>query len=298
MRERNILLPQPSEKTEIAHELNKSPTTETVEGIEIHLLLDGIFQRYGYDFRNYTRAALKSRVRYCMWEERVNSVSALQEKILYDAGCWERCLYAFSVSVTSMFRDAGFYLAFKEKVVPLLCNYPLVRIWHAGCASGEEVYSISILLHEAGLYEHALIYATDMNASLLGRASAGVYSREKMKEYGENYRQAQGKGALADYYLPHEEGFIFRDELKKNIIWAQHNLVSDSSFNEFQVILCCNVLIYFDRVLQTRVHKLLYESLAPGGMLGLAGRESTRFSPYAACYEEMDAIAKWVRRIG
>lgn len=278
--------------------MNKVPRPEIIEDIEVHLLLEGIFQCYGFDFRNYSRNALKSRVRYCMWEERVNSVSALQEKILYEAGCWERCLYAFSVSVTSMFRDARFYLAFKKKVIPLLRNYPLVRIWHAGCASGEEVYSLSILLHEAGLYEQALIYATDMNDTLLGRASAGVYSMEKMKEYGENYRHAQGQGALADYYLPHEEGFIFRDELKKNIIWAQHNLVSDGSFNEFQVILCRNVLIYFDHVLQTRVHKLLYESLAPGGMLGLAGRENTRLSPYAACYEEVDAVAKWVRRIG
>ena len=279
------------------------PSPETIEDIEVHLLLEGIFQCYGFDFRNYSRNALKSRMRYCMWEESVNSISALQEKILYDAACWERCLYALSVSVTSMFRDAGFYGVFKEKIIPLLRDYPLIRIWHAGCASGEEVYSVAILLREAGLYERTLIYATDMNAALLDRASAGVYSKEKMQEYSENYRLVagygiKGTGSLADYYLPHEDGFVVREELKKNIIWAQHNLVSDSSFNEFQVIFCRNVMIYFNRVLQARVHKLLYESLAPKGMLGLAGKESVKFSPYAECYEQIDPVTKWVRRIG
>jgi chemotaxis protein methyltransferase CheR len=271
--------------------------TESIEDIEVQLLLEGIFQRYGFDFRNYTRAALKSRVRYCMWEEGVASVSSLQEKILYDAACWERCLHALSVGVTTMFRDADFYLAFKEKVVPLLRNCPLIRIWHAGCASGEEVYSMAILLREAGLYERSLIYATDMNAALLARASAGVYSKDKMKEYTENYYAADGKGSLTDYYLPHENGFIFKDDLKKNIIWAQHNLASDSSFNEFQAILCRNVLIYFDRVLQARVHKLLYESLALSGVLGLAGKETIKFSPFAACFEPIDRVEKWVQRV-
>jgi chemotaxis protein methyltransferase CheR len=232
-----------------------------------------------------------------MWEEGVVSVSALQERILYDAVCWERCLHFLSVGVTTMFRDAGFYLALKQKVIPLLSHFPLIRIWHAGCASGEEVYSMAILLREAGLYERSLIYATDMNPALLARASGGVYSKEKMKEYNENYYGAEGKASLSDYYLPHENGFIFRDELKKNIIWAQHNLATDSSFNEFQVILCRNVLIYFDRVLQARVHKLLYESLALTGILGLAGKETIKFSPFAECFEPIDRVEKWVRRI-
>jgi chemotaxis protein methyltransferase CheR len=271
--------------------------TESIEDIEVELLLEGIYQRYGFDFRNYTRTALKSRLRYCMWEEGVVSVSALQERILYDAVCWERCLHFLSVGVTTMFRDAGFYLALKQKVIPLLSHFPLIRIWHAGCASGEEVYSMAILLREAGLYERSLIYATDMNPALLARASGGVYSKEKMKEYNENYYGAEGKASLSDYYLPHENGFIFRDELKKNIIWAQHNLATDSSFNEFQVILCRNVLIYFDRVLQARVHKLLYESLALTGILGLAGKETIKFSPFAECFEPIDRVEKWVRRI-
>ena len=274
-----------------------SATTDMVENIEIELLLEGIFRRYGFDFRNYAPASLKRRVRHCMREEDVDTVSALQEKMLHDSACMGRFLLVLSINVTAMFRDPGFYLAFKEKVVPRLRTYPFIRIWHAGCASGEEVYSTAILLQEEGLYDRVRLYATDMNEAVLARATDGIYPLDSMKEYAANYLKAAGKRSLAEYYTAQYDRAIFRGELKKNIVWAQHNLATDSSFNEFHVILCRNVMIYFDRVLQARVHKLLYESLVTFGLLGLGDKETIKFSPHEACYEELDHAGKWYRKV-
>ena len=274
-----------------------SATTDMVENIEIELLLEGIFRRYGFDFRHYAPASLKRRVQLCMREEDVDTVSALQEKILHDSACMERFLLALSINVTSMFRDPRFYLAFREKVVPQLRTFPFIRIWHAGCASGEEVYSTAILLEEEGLYDRARLYATDMNEAVLARATDGIYPLDSMKEYAANYLKAGGKRSLAEYYTAQYERAIFRGDLKKNIVWAQHNLATDGSFNEFHVILCRNVMIYFDRELQARVHKLLYESLATFGLLGLGDKETIKFSPYEACYEELDRAGKWYRKV-
>lgn len=270
---------------------------DAVENIEIALLLEGVFQCYGFDFRHYAPASLKRRIRQCVAAERVNSVSALQEKLLHDTACMERFLLVLSINVTALFRDAGFYLAFREKVLPQLRTYPFIRIWHAGCSTGEEVYSLAILLEEEGLYERTRLYATDMNEVVLARARDGVYPLDRMQEYDQNYLKAGGKRSLSDYYTEQYKRAIFQASLKKNIVWSQHNLVTDGSFNEFHVILCRNVMIYFDQTLQARVHRLLYESLTTFGMLGLGQKEAVRFSPHEACYEELDRTEKWYRKV-
>jgi chemotaxis protein methyltransferase CheR len=283
---------------------NDSPVTagqhssaEAVEDIEIQLLLEGVFQRYGFDFRHYAQASIRRRIRHCMREERVGTVSELQNRILHNVASMERFLLILSVNVTALFRDAGFYLAFREKVVPWLRTYPFIRIWHVGCSTGEEVYSTAILLQEEGLYERVRLYATDMNEVVLARARDGVYALDRMNDYAQNYLKAGGKRSLADYYTAQYERAIFHAGLKKNIVWAQHNLTSECSFNEFHVIVCRNVMIYFDQTLQARVHELLYESLTAFGMLGMGQKETVRFSPFQACYEELDAAQKWYRKV-
>lgn len=268
-----------------------------VESIEITLLLEAVFQRYGFDFRQYAMASLRRRIRHFVYSEKLNSVSALQEKLLYQPACMERFLLALSINVTSLFRDAGFYRTFREKIVPRLRTYPFIRVWHAGCSSGEEVYSLAILLQEEGLYDRVRFYATDMNEVILARARDGIYPLDRIKEYSQNYLRAGGKKVLADYYTTQYGRAIFHSSLKKNIVWSQHNLVTDGSFNEFHVILCRNVLIYFDQTLQARVHKLLYESLIHFGMLGLGQMESIQFSPYEKSYEARDNLEKWYCKI-
>lgn len=270
---------------------------EDIESIEIQMMLEAVFQYYGFDFRQYAPASLKRRIRNRVREERVSSVSALQEKLLYNAAAMERFLQELSINVTALFRDASFYRSFRERVLPRLRTYPFIRVWHAGCSSGEEVYSLAILLQEEGLYDRARLYATDMNEVLLDHARDGVYPLEKMKIYGQNYIHAGGTRTLSDYYTAQYGRAIFHSSLKKNIIWSQHNLATDGSFNEFHVILCRNVLIYFDPALQARVHRLLYESLASFGMLGLGQMESINFSERETCYETLDSMEKWYRRV-
>ncbi|MHB1655995.1 MAG: CheR family methyltransferase [Burkholderiales bacterium] len=270
---------------------------DDIENIEIMLLLEGVYLHYGFDFRHYAPASLKRRIWHCVREEKLNSISALQEKLLYNPSCMERFLLILSINVTALFRDVGFYRVFREKIIPRLRTYPFIRIWHAGCSSGEEVYSLAILLQEEGLYDRSRLYATDMNEVILARARDGIYPLEKMLAYEKNYRNAGGRRNLTDYYTAQYGRAIFHGSLKKNIVWSQHNLVTDGSFNEFHVILCRNVLIYFDQSLQARVHKLLYDSLITFGMLGLGQMESIRFSPYETNYEAMDSLEKWYSKI-
>lgn len=277
--------------------LVSTATPDEIENIEITVLLEAVYQRYGFDFRLYAMASLKRRIRHFVFSEKLKSISALQEKLLYEPACMERFLLALSINVTALFRDAGFYRTFREKIVPRLRTYPFIRIWHAGCSSGEEVYSLAIILQEEGLYDRVRFYATDMNEVILARARDGVYPLERMREYGQNYIRAGGKKVLADYYITQYGRAIFHSSLKKNIIWSQHNLVTDGSFNEFHVILCRNVLIYFNPTLQARVHKLLYESLIHFGMLGLGQMESVQFSPYEKNYQAWDTVEKWYCKI-
>jgi chemotaxis protein methyltransferase CheR len=273
------------------------PARDDLEDIEIALLLEGIYRRYGFDFREYAAASLRRRLWRRAHAERLQTLSGLQEKLLHDSACMERLLLDLSINVTAMFRDPTFYVAFREKVVPQLRTYPFTRIWVAGCSSGEEVYSLAILLHEEGLYERARIYATDINESVLERARAGVFPLDKMQDYTQNYIRAGGTRAFSEYYLAAYDGAQFQRALVENVVFAQHNLVSDRSFNEFNVIVCRNVMIYFDRVLQGRVHGLFYESLANFGVLALGHKEAIQFSPYEDRYEVLDPVEKLYRKV-
>lgn len=269
-----------------------------MENIEISLLLEGIYRHYGYDFRDYVFSTIRRRILHRMQKENISSISGLQEKVLHNPDFMQRLLNDFSIHVTEMFRDPGFFKAFREKVVPCLRLSPLVRIWHAGCSSGEEVYSMAILLHEEGLAEKSIIYATDINDDLLIKAKEGVYPLQKMQAYTLNYQQAGGKRPFSEYYTVHNQGAVFHSFLKRNMVYSQHNLVSDSSFNEFNVIICRNVMIYFNLSLQNRVHRLLYESLGPEGFLVLGEKEGIRATNYANMYREVDAGGKIYRKTG
>ena len=246
---------------------------DDLERIEIDVLLEAIYRRYGFDFREYAYASLKRRLWRRIHAEQLASISGLQERVLHDSGCMERLLLDLSINVTAMFRDPSFYVAFREKVVPLLRTYPFVRIWNAGCSTGEETYSLAILLKEEGLYDRTRIYATDINETVLDRARAGVFPLDKMREYTQNYIKAGGQRAFSEYYLAKYDGAQFQRSLVDNVVFAQHNLVSDRSFNEFHVIVCRNVMIYFDRALQDKVHGLFYESLVTFGVLALGAKE-------------------------
>jgi len=265
---------------------------DDVERIEIDVLLEAIYRRYGFDFREYAHASLKRR----LWR-RLHSVSGLQERVLHDPECMERLLLDLSINVTAMFRDPSFYVAFREKVVPLLRTYPFTRIWNAGCSTGEEVYSLAILLAEEGVYDRARIYATDINAEVLARAKAGVFPLDRMREYTANYLRAGGKTAFSEYYVAAYDGARFSPSLVENVVFAQHNLVSDRKFNDFNVVICRNVMIYFDRSLQARVHGLFYESLERLGVLALGHKETIRFSPFASAYEELDPSERLYRKV-
>jgi chemotaxis protein methyltransferase CheR len=256
-----------------------------LEDLELQLLLEGVFRHYGFDFREYAHTSLKRRVAKRVKEEGLSSIAGLLEAVLHDPLCMERLLLDLSINVTSMFRDASFYRAFSERLIPVLRTHPFSRIWVAGCSTGEEVYSLAILLSEAGLYERTRIYATDINEVVLARAREGVFPLDKMREYTDNYLRAGGQRSFSEYYLARYEGALFDRELAKNVVWAQHNLVQDSGFNEFQVIVCRNVLIYFDRKLQNRVHQIFHGSLERFGTLCLGNKESLRFTEFEECYE-------------
>lgn len=272
--------------------------TTKLEDIEIALFLDGIRQWYGFDFHDYATASLKRRIWKCVQAEGLKTVSGFLERVLHDPACMERFLMTISVDTTAMFRDPEFYLAFRQKVVPLLRKLPFIRIWHAGCASGEEVYSMAILMQEEGLYDKARIYATDMNEVLLENAKSGIYPLRSMQEYTANYQKAGSlAGSFAEYYTASHDHVLFKPALQKNIVWGQHNLVTDSSFNEFQVIICRNVMIYFNKTLQARVHRLFYDSLCLNGIIGLGKSESMRFTPCEECYEVIDAEQKIYRKV-
>ncbi len=271
--------------------------SDELEQIEIELLLDGVHRLYGYDFRNYALPSLKRRIWHHVHAENVLSISALQEKVLHDRACFERFVYSLSIPVTEMFRDPGLFLTFRQKVVPLLRTYPYIRIWHAGCSTGEEVYSMAILLHEEGLYDKARIYATDMNERSLQQAKEGVYDISRMKQYTKNYMEAGGTRAFSEYYTAKYNSVILQPYLRKNIIFAEHNLATDTSFNEFNVIFCRNVMIYFNDELRDHVHGLFHESLSRFGILVLGSKESIHFSKYSDCYESLDRVEKIYRNI-
>jgi chemotaxis protein methyltransferase CheR len=268
-----------------------------LEALELRLLLDAVYQHYGYDFRGYARTSLKRRIWRRILEEGLETVSGLQERVLHDPDVFERLLVDFSINVTSMFRDPSFFRAVRDKVVPVLRTYPFVRIWIAGCSTGEETYSLAILLREEGLADRARIYATDINGEVLRRSKEGVFPVERMKDYTRDYLKAGGRESFSDYYKTYGDVVRFDPTLVDNVVFAQHNLVSDSSFNEFNLIVCRNVMIYFDRALQDKVHDLFYDSLVRFGILALGHKETIRFTGHADDYAEMDSQEKLYRRL-
>jgi chemotaxis protein methyltransferase CheR len=268
-----------------------------LEKIELDCMLEAIYQRYGFDFREYAPASLRRRVNRRLQLERLPTISALQERLLREPDLMERLLLDLSINVTAMFRDPSFYVAMREQVVPLLRTYPFTRIWVAGCSTGEEVYSLAILLTEEDLYDRARIYATDINEEVLERARLGVFPLAKMQDYTRNYLEGGGKRDFADYYTSAYDGAAFDRSLLRNVVFAQHNLASDRSFNEFHMILCRNVMIYFERSLQERVFELFDDSLARLGILGLGHKESLRMSERAEKYEELDPLERFYRKL-
>jgi chemotaxis protein methyltransferase CheR len=271
---------------------------QNVEDLEIQLLLDGILHRYGYDFRNYAAASLRRRIRGIVEKEALPSISALQERILRETSCMSRFITSLSVPVTAMFRDPSFYRALRSEVLPMLRTYPFVRIWHAGCSTGEEVYSLAILLVEENLYERCRIYATDLSDATLQRATKGIYELSRMRDYTHNYQLFGGQNDFSSYYTADHERVIFSPRLRKNIVFSQHNLVSDGPFNEFNLILCRNVMIYFDRSLRDRVLKLLDGSLCRLGILGLGRKETLDNSAVSARYAELPSKVRLYRKEG
>jgi len=266
------------------------------EGLELQLLLEGVYRQYGFDFREYAPASLKRRVWRRVDAEKAGTITGLLDRLLRDPDVMERLLLDLSINVTSMFRDPTFYAALRTQVVPVLRTYPFTRIWVAGCSTGEEVYSLAIVLDEEDVRDRTRIYATDINEAVLERARAGVFPIDKMKEYTENYIRAGGRRSFSEYYLAKYEGALFERSLTENVVWAPHNLVQDRSFNTFNLIMCRNVMIYFDRTLQMRVHQLFYDSLERFGFLALGHKESIRFTGLEDRYEEIDGQEKLYRK--
>jgi chemotaxis protein methyltransferase CheR len=283
----------------VTHSLPAAEQQEKVdlEAIEVDLLTQGIFQHYGFDFRDYSLPSLRRRLWKRVYAEGLSTISGLQDKVLHDPACMERLLLDLSINTTAMFRDPSFYLAFRQKIVPLLRTYPFVRIWHAGCSTGEEVYSMAILLQEEGLYERSRIYATDINEAVLQRAKDGIFPLSSMQENTANYIAAGGKGTFSGYYTARYDYALFRPSLRENVVFAQHNLVTDASFNHFNVIFCRNVLIYFNNQLQDRVQELFLNSMELFGILGLGKKETIRYTAVTDSYEELDAGERLYRRI-
>jgi len=267
------------------------------ERLEIELLLEAIHRRHGYDFRGYALASLRRRLWHRVYGEGLQTLSGLQERVLHEPGCMDRLLRDLSINVTEMFRDPSFYVALRQRVFPLLRTHPFVRVWQAGCSTGEEIYSLAIALREEGLLERTRIYATDFNSAALERAGSGAFPLERMQRYTENYLRAGGREAFSSYYTADGESARFDPELGRAVVLAQHNLVTDGSFNEFHLIVCRNVMIYFGSALQEEVLQLFGDSMTRFGILALGRKESIRRSRHAADYEPLDETEKIFRRL-
>lgn len=260
--------------------------------IEIQLLMDAIFLRYGYDFRNYSKAHIKRRVLHRLSISLLPSVSQLQDKVLRDREFFTEFLDDLSINVTEMFRDPEFYKSLRENIIPKLRTYAYFKIWHAGCSTGEEVYSLAILLKEEGLLDRCQVYATDFNRKVLGIAKEGVYQKNEIEQYQKNYQLAGGLHNLSDYYKSRYGSVIFDKDLAGKIVFADHNLVTDTVFADVNLILCRNVLIYFEKGLQDNVIGLFYDSLVPSGILCLGSKESIKFTRHENLFEIVDTKQK------
>ncbi len=267
-----------------------------IEQIEFELLLEAIWQRYGYDFRTYARATIERRILQFLPNSGCTKVSELIPKVLYDAALFSHLAYHFSIPVTEMFRDPFVYRCLRDRVVPLLHTWPHIKVWHAGCASGEEAYSMAILFKEEGLLERALLYATDYNEEALQQAREGIYPIDRLQEATRHYQEAGGTASLSDYYHAAYRIAAMDRSLREQILFSNHNLMVDGIFGEMHLIMCRNVLIYFNRELQDRVLELFTESLVYGGFLCIGTKEDLQFSRVADCYEVVDLKARLYRK--
>jgi chemotaxis protein methyltransferase CheR len=256
--------------------------------IELASLLEAVHRRYHYDFRHYAGPTLRRRLTELMQRLRCQSLSALQEKVLREPDVFHELLKSVTIQVSSMFRDPSFYRALRENITPVLQTYPSLKLWIAGCSTGEELYSIAIVLHETGLLGRTLIYATDINAEALAKAEAGVYELDRMAQFSEAYLASGGQASLADYYTAAYGAAKLDPMLRKDVVFADHSLATDSVFSEVQLVSCRNVLIYFDRDLQGRAIGLFRDSLCRKGFLCLGSSETLRFASAAPEFVELD----------
>ncbi|MNR02927.1 Chemotaxis protein methyltransferase Cher2 [compost metagenome] len=244
------------------------------------MLIEAIYLKYSYDFRDYSGASIKRRIQHALRQLECKTVSALQERVLHDPGAFMHLLQYLTIPVSEMFRDPEHFLAIRRDVVPLLKTYPSIKVWIAGCSTGEEVYSMAILLREEGLLERSIIYATDINPRSLEKARQGIYSIESVRGYTANYQKAGGRASFADYYTAAYGNAMFDSSLRENVTFADHSLATDSVFSETQLVSCRNVLIYFNKKLQERALGLFHESLCRRGFLVLGSKETLDFSAY------------------
>jgi chemotaxis protein methyltransferase CheR len=272
-----------------------------LDDLELELLLEGLSRHYGQDLRGYARGALKRRVRASVAAEGLRTISGLQELVLHDAAAMARLMATLTTSVGGLFRDPELWLAFRRRVVPLLRTYPFVRVWHAGCSTGEDVYAMAIVLAEEGLAGRVRTYATDVSEGVLARAKAGVYAVADARAVEARYLKAGGRRTLAEHATLGREGLTMSSSLRDNVVFGQHNLATDRSFNEFNVVLCRDVMIHFTRELQAKVLAVLHASLCRHGLLALGARESLRGSGFDDRFEPFDAEsseARLFRRVG
>jgi chemotaxis protein methyltransferase CheR len=275
----------------------KTAAREERAPAEMDPILEGILDRYGYDFRDYSRPALDKRVRQFMKQEDIPDLAAFGDRILVSPESMQRFLLTMSANGAAMFKEPAWWAGIRRDIVPVLRTYPFIRIWHAGCGSGQEAYSMAILLAEEGLYERCRIYATDMDETALRKARDGIFSLQAMRKYAQYHSMAGGKRAFPDYYTAKYNSAIINAPLRKNIVFGQHNLVSDGSFNEFQAIFCRNVLGLFNERLQERVLGLLHGSLGMFGYLGLGPKENPDPGGYGGCFQEIAGIPRLYRKI-
>jgi len=274
------------------------PAPEKIEDIEIRLLLEALYVRYHYDFRNYAMASIKRRLRQAREQLGFATISALQESVLHDTQMLPRLLGYLTIQVSEMFRDPSYFQAIREQVVPHLRTYPSLKIWIAGCSGGEELYSLVILFREEGLESRTIFYATDISQEALRTAEAGVYTLDRIQLFTENHRKSGGKSSLSDYYNAAYGRASFDKTLRQNVVFSDHSLVTDAVFGEMHLVSCRNVLIYFDRPLQDRAIGLFKHSLARKGFLGLGAKESLRFSAHSGSFKDFVREEKIYQRAG
>lgn len=266
------------------------------EALEIQMLLEAIHQKYGYNFKDYAKAHTKRRLRHRLNISHLNNYAEMMHKVIHDEEYFNTLLLDLSINVTEMFRDPGVYKKIRQDLIPRLKTYSFIKVWHAGCSAGQEVYSMSILLEEEGMKDRSQLYATDFNELILEKAKMGIYPLEVMKTYTGNYQQSGGKKDFSDYYAADYDNVILRQSLKKKVLFSPHNLVTDGVFGEMNLIFCRNVLIYFNRDLQNRVLKLFYDSLCPGGYLCLGSKENLKFTDVEDQFEPIAHREKIYRK--